>query len=547
MTSPRSILGIDLRVTAVKVVEFDSKKGAITLKNWGMTEIPFALASKHPQKEDAQADSLNKLINSRGIKANDAVVVVGGSEVFVKIYALSEVSESEITKIIKWKLAEEIPFPIEEALFDYYPLHTGGNARNEYVAACINQKRYSEIDYIIRKTGLKLKAITVLPDTLFNVYRAEITKEKDKIVSLIYMGKRTTNISIFKNERLEFNRELNIGGENITLAMSGLLVSPEGRVEISPEQAEKIKVEHGIPIEVEKYPKLADNIPVSQLRAMVRPALEQIQEEIMRTFEYYKGQTGEAAINKIILTGGSSLTSNLASFLTEGLGIPVVTPSAMAGREFDEKLTDKPALEKALPRLSAAVGAALVGTEKINLMPEEVKHHFKTITNKLLKPQYILGILLGIMMITYAGFWIQADMLDREIKSMQRKINTHKPKIATLDAIEKAAKAEEKKKVLVTAYREKGTKMPLVFEEISGLIPKGAFVHVLSLTPTQLQMRGTVFGKERSAESVLSDFVLSLSASTYFTNVKLTQANKNYDYEQTAFNFEITAKIVYRR
>lgn len=547
MTSPRSILGIDLRVTAVKVIEFDNKKGAITLKNWGMTEIPFALANKHPQKEDAQADALNKLINSRGIKGNDAVVVVGGSDVFVKIYALSEVSESEITKIIKWKLAEEIPFPIEEALFDYYPLHTGGNARNEYVAACINQKLYSEIDNIIRKAGLKLKAITVLPDTLFNVYRAEITKEKDKIISLIYMGKRTTNISIFKNERLEFNRELNIGGENITLAMSGLLVSPEGRVEISPEQAEKIKVEHGIPIEVEKYPKLADNIPVSQLRAMVRPALEQIQEEIMRTFEYYKGQTGEATINKIILTGGSSLTSNLASFLTEGLGIPVITPSAMAGREFDEKLSDKPALEKALPRLSAAVGAALVGTEKINLMPEEVKHHFKTITNKLLKPQYILGILLGMMMITYAGFWVQADMLDREIKSMQRKINTHKPKIATLDAIEKAAKAEEKKKVLVTAYREKGTKMPLVFEEISSLIPKGAFVHVLSLTPTKLQMRGTVFGKERAAESVLSDFVLALSASTYFNNVKLTQAVRNYDYEQDAFNFEILAKIVYRR
>ena len=51
----RSLLGIDLRVTSVKVVEIDRRDSGFTLKNWGMTEIPYQLLDKHPQLEDAKA------------------------------------------------------------------------------------------------------------------------------------------------------------------------------------------------------------------------------------------------------------------------------------------------------------------------------------------------------------------------------------------------------------------------------------------------------------------------------------------------------------
>jgi len=519
MPSTGTILGIDLRVTSVKVVEIERGKERTVLKSWGLTEVPYSLVDKHPQKEDAQAQALRKLLQTRKIKTREASVVVGGGDVY-------------------------IPFPVEEALIDFYPLPKREPLAEtrDYVAACINLKTFREIEYIIRRAGLRLVSISVMSDSLEKAFQSRVMEEKNKIVSLIYMGKRTTNISIFKDGNLEFNRELNIGGENITLAMSGVLVSAEGRVEISPDEAEKIKVEHGIPVEVEKYPKL-EEIPISQLQAMVRPALERVQDEIMRTFEYYKGQTGEAAIHKIYLTGGSAMTINLVDFLSEGLGTPVLVPDVMEGRIYSEKLPDKAALEKVVMRLSAAIGAALLAGEKVNLMPEEVKHHFKVLVQKYSKPQYLVPAFVVALLLFYGVFWYQAYSLNQELKSIQKKLEQYKPRIASLNVLEKAAIAEEKKRLEFMAGREKGTKMPLVFEEISRLIPRSVFINSLNLTPSELHMWGTAFEIGDTAENILSRFVLALSASEFFGDVELVQAVKNYEYLQDAFNFEIVAKM----
>jgi len=529
MPSGRAILGIDLRVTSVKVAEIEKRENGFTLKNWGMTEIPYQLIDKHPQLEDAKADALRKLIETHKIASRDAVVVAGGSDTFVKLYTLAHLPKTEAAQAIQWKLAEETTYPIEEAIFDFYPIERSNviTEKVDFVTACINRKTYNEAQYIIAKAGLRLAGITVLPDALQELYRPELAKAEAKIVSIIYMGKRTTNISIYRNGEFEFNRELNIGGENITRAMAGILVSPEGKVEITPEEAEKIKTEYGIPIDLENYPKLGD-IPLVQLQAMVRPALEKVQSEVARTFEYYKGQTGEGAISQIILTGGSSMTPHLKEFLSTGLGIPILTPEPVA---------------KLNPRLSSALGAAISGAEKINLMPEEVKYKWKLLTQKLLKPQLMISIFSGLLVVLYLFFWLQALGLRLELNRINQQLDNYKPKLARLNTIEQASKEEERKRLAAKSYEQTRMKMPRVFEEISTRIPQSITLNSMHLTVADFHAWGIVFKKNEAAETVLSRFVLGLSLSPIFENVKLVQATRNNEYATEAFNFELIGKI----
>ena len=164
MTTTGPILGIDLRVTSVKVVEIAKLRDKAVLRNWALTEVPFSLVDKHPQKEDAQAEALLKLLQARKIKTKEAVAVVGGSDTYVKIFTLSPMGRAETAEAIKWKFAEELPFPIEEAVIDFYPLPQKAQAEKiDYVAACINVSQYKEIEYVVRKAGLRLKAVTIMP------------------------------------------------------------------------------------------------------------------------------------------------------------------------------------------------------------------------------------------------------------------------------------------------------------------------------------------------------------------------------------------------
>jgi type IV pilus assembly protein PilM len=529
MLTSRSMLGIDLRVTSVKVVEVERKDANYAVKNWGMTEIPYQLIDKHPQLEDAKVDALRKLLTTNKIKTKEAIVVAGGPDTSAKLFSLAELPRSESADAIKWKFAEDIPYPIEEAIFSFYPLPKGEvfTEKTDYFAACINRKTYLEMEYILNKAGLKLAGITVLPDAVQELYRAEISKPDEKITCIIYMGKRSTNITIFRQGNFEFNRELSIGGENITRAMSGILVSPEGRVEVTLEEAERIKVEYGVPVDLDNFPKLSE-IPLSQLQAMVRPALEKILSEIARTFEYYKGQTGEGGVNKIILTGGSSLTPKLKEFLSDGLGIPIVAPEPFP---------------KLNPRLSAALGAALTGAQKINLLPEEVKFRWRTISRKFLKPQYlVIGFVLCLALI-YFFFWAEAFSLQGELTFINRRLDDYRPRISRLDSIERASQAEERRKSTIKSFEQNRSQMPAVFETISHLIPDSVVINSLNLTDSSLHIWGTSFKKFEAAESVLSRFVLGLSSSDLLEGVKLVQAVKNTDYATDAFNFEILAKV----
>jgi type IV pilus assembly protein PilM len=524
------MLGIDLRAASIKVVEIERKDTTTyALKNWGMTEVPYQLVDKHPQLEDAKAEALRRLVATGKMRTREAIVVVGGPDVVVKLFSLAELPHSEAADAIKWKFAEDIPYPVEEAIFSFYPLPKGEvfTEKTDYFAACLNRKTYLETEYILNKAGLKLAGITVLPDAIQELYRLEISKPEEKITSIIYMGKRSTNISIFRQGNFEFNRELAIGGENITRAMSGILVSPEGRVEVTPEEAERIKVEYGVPVNLENYPKLSE-IPISQLQAMVRPALEKMLSELSRTFEYYKGQTGEGAINKIILTGGSSLTPNLKAFLSEGLGIPIVTPEPFP---------------KLNPRLSASLGAALTGAQQINLLPEEVRYRWRTIRRKVLKPQYLIAGFSLCLALIYLFFWLEAFSLQNELAFLDRRLDDYRPRIARLDAIEKASQEEEHRKTTIKAFEQNRSRMPAVFEAISRLIPDSVILNNMSLTAADLHLWGTSFKKTEAAETTLSRFVLGLSNSDLFEGVKLVQATKNADYGTEAFNFEITGKI----
>ncbi|MFA6431767.1 MAG: pilus assembly protein PilM, partial [Candidatus Margulisiibacteriota bacterium] len=379
----------------------------------------------------------------------------------------------------------------------------------------------------LKNAGLTIAGISVLPDVFKEVFAGEMQEKKD-ITSIICMGKRTTNISFFSGGEFEFNRELQIGGENISQAMVGIFVADDGsKIELTLEDAEKMKIESGVPLSEENYSNPA-KIPFIQLQAMVRPALEKIQAEVSRTFEYYKGQSGEASINKIILTGGGALTPNLKEFLSEALGIPVISPKPI------------PDLD---PRLIAAFGAATSGLGRINLLPDDVKYHWKTLTSRILKPYIVFPAVAAVLLIIYSLLSLYSVHLKNQSDFNTQKLNEYAPLLANFDVFQKAVQEEENRKKMLKAYGKTQKELPIILAEVSRLVPANIKIDMLTLSLKNIFLKGTAFEKGGAAENILAQFALSLSFSPILYEVRLNQAGKNENYKTAAIDFEITAKI----
>ena len=502
MPNQRAILAIDLSDTSVKLAYVID----------GQIEKKAQLEAT----PETQVQVIRQFIQENLIGAKEAVVTLPLSAVHIKQYSLSKTEAEDAVGVIKWKLAEELAYPIEEALFDLYPL-----ADQNYLAACIKQQDYKQVQALVSELGLKLTGIPILADCLGQAYAAELA---DGHVVVLHMGKLQTEINIYNNGLLEFNHTINFGGQTITEAMTGVLVGEAGRVELNNDQAEELKRANGVPLDLAKFPKL-DKVPVVQLQAMLCPVIERLIEEIKRSFEYYQNQIGEIDLKKLIFSGGGAKTIQLADFLTQELGLAIVIPE-----EVDAQYAE-------------LLGAAELEGQEINLMPEEVKHRWEIVRQKVSQPPYLLAALIGVLLLIYFILSLQISSAQKQLVQANQKMVEYKPRLAVLEVLEKTAKADERKKLAFLSREQKGSLSANVFEELSRLIPKTAVIKVLSVSRDDLHLWGTVFQKGEAAENILAGFVLKLSQANSFSDVELFQATKNKEYRETAFDFEIVAKV----
>lgn len=540
-----TILGIDLRVTSVKVVEIKRASKGFILNNWGMDEIPFELLDKHPDKESAQAKIIQRILAVNRIQTREAVILVGGPDVLVRQMSLPALSHGESREAIKWKMKDEIAYPLEEAVVDFIPLgkSAAGKAEIEYLSAAAHKETIRRVLEVGKMSGLSIRSIIPVPFAIKEIFGKEIATG---ITCLVYMGRRTTNISFFREGLLQLNREVPIGGEDITKAMTSVLVSEEGRLELKYDEAEKIKREYGIPVDLASYPKLGD-IPISHLAAVVRPALEKIEDELLRTIEYYRGIAGDIKIEKVILTGGSSRTPHLLEFLSTGLGINFVTLDPLQDMIIDTRIREKGALTLAAPQMAGALGAALsyFTPRNINLLPEEIRDRWKLFFKRHANPLELSILFLILMALCYGLVFAQGYFMRSQINSTKKAIEELRPKLTRLEELEKAVREEEGRMGIFKSIELNRVQLDAVMEDLSLNLPPSVLLTNLNFIEVSrsANISGVVFARGDTAENILSRFVLDLSRAPSFEKIELKQANRVEGYLMEAFTFEITAQV----
>lgn len=106
----------------------------------------------------------------------------------------------------------------------------------------------------------------------------------------------------------------------------------------------------------------AANVDENQLRdhifEAIAPVLGELASEIKRSLDYYRSRGAQVAIDRVLLTGGSSVLPNLAAFLQNELQAPVAVAGPFTGLSVTSKQFDPSYLTTIGPSFSVAVGLA---------------------------------------------------------------------------------------------------------------------------------------------------------------------------------------------
>ena len=326
MAAPARILSLNLGTQTVGMAEFQrAENGGIMLNAYKLTEIlsdPSAEAMRLPQTRLAVAE-MKDTLKLRGGGINYAI---SGQNLFARFVKLPTVAEEKVEQIIGFEAQQNVPFPIEEVVWDYQ-LVGGGNGKGganghgdgaangqvEVVLVAIKADLLDDLNSAAESSGFRTQIVDAAPVALYNAFRYNYS-DLTGCSLLVDLGARTTNL-IFIEPGKVFSRSINIGGNTITTALAK-------EFHESFATAEERKKRDGY---VSLGGAYADdhNAEVAKAAKIIRNTMTRLHSEISRTINFYRAQQNGSQPTRLFLCGGTANLPYLREFFAEKFQLPL--------------------------------------------------------------------------------------------------------------------------------------------------------------------------------------------------------------------------------
>ena len=345
-SSKKSHLGIDIGTASIKLVELERGSGGARLLTYGFTEDLKEIAKGEWQNDPKYtAKVINKIWKKSGATSRTAVAALPAFSVFSSVLNLANVDQKDLSSAVNWEAKKVIPLPLEEMVLDWKkiePASGGKEEKNNIKVLLTGAPKALVKKYVNIFKEAQINLLSLETET-FSLVRSLLGNDKSNIM-VVEVGMSTTDISVVSHSIPMLSRSIDVGGLTITKAISNNLG-------VGIERAEQFKYDLGI-----TAIKSEEDIVPKSIVDTINPIINEIK-YMMGLFE----SKNNGKVEKIILSGGSSLLPNFSNYLSKILNINVIIGNPWERVSYPVDL--KPVLDELGPKLSVAIGLALRDAE----------------------------------------------------------------------------------------------------------------------------------------------------------------------------------------
>lgn len=429
MLKSKSFLCIDLGAMTVKVAEFEpNETGSLCLKNYGLRGMGQA-GFGEAERQAVVLQTLKEVLAEgvRGaFKAKVINVCAPGFQVFSKFVKLPATDPGKVGQIIQYEAQQNVPFPLEEVVWDYQILGSTPSGELEVLLVAIKSEVVESLFGIGEQAGLETRLVDVSPAALCNAYRFNYG-DAEGCVMLLDIGARSSNLLFFESGRV-YSRSINIGANSITQDFAN-------EVKMSWEEAEKMKIEEGFVSLGGAYEE-PSNPHQALISKIARQVMTRLHIQMNQTIQFYRGQQGGSAPTKLYLAGGASLLPYTAQFFAEKLNLSVDYFNPFRNIQIDPEINLEE-MAKVAHQFGEVVGLGIRNLAQcpveLNLMPAS---HLKQQQFNA-KRLYFVGSVAGLLVTLSAFGWYFDWMANRKqtaLADLRKQVEPLKANKQVLDA-----------------------------------------------------------------------------------------------------------------
>jgi type IV pilus assembly protein PilM len=475
MSAPPRILSLNLGSQSVALAEFHGQAaGGLVLTAFRMREIladPASESARNAHITNAIREMLGELEIDRG-KVNYAVA---SQSVFARFVKLPSVDEEKIERIIGFEAQQNVPFPIDEVVWDYQLVGGGTDEQIQVVLVAIKADLLEAINGAIESAGLEPLLVDVATMALYNAFRYNYP-DLTGCSLLVDIGARTTNL-LFVEPGKVFSRSVPIGGSSISSAIAKEMSEPLAAAEFRKKREGFVSLGGA-------YAEPADP-DIARMSKIVRGTLTRLHAELMRSISHYRAQQQGTQPQRVFLAGGSASTPYMREFFLEKLQLPIeffnplrnVTVASAA-------VADQ--VSKSAHLLGELVGLALRSTTtcpmELNLAPASVVRAREMTKRRpfllLAAACFILGLL------AWSAYYIRAAYVERRVVAqLQEKLDVMRAVERRMTNLRREIAALDNVAIPLTTAIDERNFWPALLEDLNARLPTQD-IWITELVPT---------------------------------------------------------------
>jgi type IV pilus assembly protein PilM len=349
-------VGLDISASTVKLVELSHSGKRFQVESVGAEPIPEGMMEDHnPSDPEGVGAAVKRLLRTSGTGLKNAAVAVPTSSVITRVIPMPVAfSESEIEANIQLEASQYIPFPLEEIYLDFQVQGVSkSDSSTQDVMIVASRREHVDLrEETLQEAGLNARIVDVEAYALENTFHlmSDTPKEdtlsaaprqpstaESKCTAFIDIGAAVTTLYIFDGDRIIFTREQAFGGDQLTLGIAETYGLPKDRAELAKRSGE-----------------LSEDYTHTVL-AHFRQALA---EQVSQALQYFFASSHFNSVDRIILTGGGSLTPGIDETIADLSGTTTVVGNPFRQME-NSKRVNRRSLMRDGPLFAVACGLAL--------------------------------------------------------------------------------------------------------------------------------------------------------------------------------------------
>jgi len=460
------ILALDIGASNIRLGIFRAlRSGGIELIDFAVESLGLEGATDEGYANLSMA--VKNLIREQGLKPGPALISVSGQQVFSRFVRLPPVGPDKVDQIVRFEAQQNVPFPINEVVWDYQ-LIGGLEGEVDVMLAAIKSDISEGICRAVMSAGLQPELIDVAPLALYNTVRYNYD-QLPACTMVVDIGARSTDL-IFIEEGRVFNRSIPVGGNTITRQVMKEFDQPFG-------DADEIKKNHGFVAFGGAYEAPSSEV-ADKVSKSVRSVMTRLHAEIGRSVNFYRTQQEGTGPSLVLLTGGSSVLPYMDKFLEEKLGVRVefLNPFqnvAVGGGIPDERIAANAHL------MGEVVGTSLRKMMscpiEVNLLPQSVR------AEKEMKKKFPFFIAAAFSLVLVVAVWCAyfvklSNMSEKRLEVISARSSALKSIEREMEKVESDIAVVERRKEKLTKLAEGKSKWIEVLMAIHEQLPEGMWI-----------------------------------------------------------------------